>query len=321
MKRMTEVGTATFSNPDEYQAGIGSASVSLVLTGRGDFKARLTWLKFYHLQALRGRENVSRIACVSLLPSRVFASLCLKSAAPTTWSGVELRPGDVVFHSLGERAHQWTKGVNHWGMISLPPERLAAYGKVLTGSKLTPPLAGRVLRPSPPAVANLRRILSSACRVAETKPEIIAEHEAARALEQELIHALVTCLMANDAYRSLATKRRHAEIMLRFEDALAAHVDRRPSVPALCAAIGVPERTLQACCVEFLGMSPSRYLRLRQLNMVRAALRRADSATTSVAEIARHYQFSDLGRFAADYRAIFGEMPSATLRHTAIKLR
>src|SRR5262249_39300888 len=130
-----------------------------------------------------------------------------------------------------------------------------------------------------------------------------------------------TCLTANDAHPSLATKRHHAEIMLRFEDALAAHVDRQPGVTALCAAIGVPERTLQACCVEFLGMSPSRYLRLRRLNMVRAALRRADPATASVAEIAQHYQFSDLGRFAAVYRAIFGEMPSATLRHTAIKRR
>ena len=320
MKRMTEVGTATFNDSDEYQAGIGSASVSLVLTGRGDFKARLTWLKFRHLQALCGRENVSRIACVSLLPGRVFASLCLKSEAPTTWSGVELRPGDVVFHSLGERTHQRTKGVNHWGMISLPPERLAAYGKALTGSKLTPPPAGRVLRPSPPAVANLRRILSSACRVAETKPEIIAEHEAARALEQELIHALVTCLTANDAHCTLATKRHHAEIMLRFEDALAAHVDRRPSVPALCDVIGVSERTLQACCMEFLGMSPSRYVRLRRFNMVRAALQCADPTTTSVAEIAQRYEFSDLGRFAADYRAIFGEVPSATLRHTALKL-
>jgi len=318
MKRMTESGTATFSNSGEYQAGIGSAIVSLVVTSRGDFKARLTWLKFRHLQAIRSRENVSRIAFVSLLPGRVFASLSLKPEAPTIWSGVELRPGDVVFHSIGERAHHCTKGLNHWGIISLAPERLAAYGKALTGSKLTPPSAVRVLRPSPPAVANLRRILSSACRVAETKPEIFAQQEAARALEQELIHALVTCLTADDAHRSLATKRHHAEIMLRFEDALAAHVDRQPGVPALCAAIGVRERTLQACCAEFLGMGPSRYLRLRRLNMVRAALRRADPATACVAEIARRYPFSHLGRFIAVYRAIFGEMPSATLRHTAI---
>jgi AraC-like DNA-binding protein len=90
-------------------------------------------------------------------------------------------------------------------------------------------------------------------------------------------------------------------------------------MPELCVEIGVPERTLRLCCAEFLGMSPSRYLRLRRLNMVRTELRRADPATARVAEIARRYQFSELGRFAATYRAVFGEMPSDTLRRIAVK--
>jgi AraC-like DNA-binding protein len=61
-------------------------------------------------------------------------------------------------------------------------------------------------------------------------------------------------------------------------------------------------------------MSPGQYARLRRLNLVRAALRRADPAATSIAEIARQYGFSELGRFAAAYRTAFGETPSATLR-------
>jgi len=200
---MTESGTATFTNPADYQTGIGDANVSLVLTARGDFKARLTWLKLRHLHVLRGHENVARIAYVSLLPGRAFASLPMRSDAPPIWSGMELKPGDVIFHSIGERAHQWTKGASQWGLVSLPPGQLAAYGRALTEQELTAPPLGRLLRPSSTAVANLRRLLSSACRVAETKPEIIAEQEAARGLEQELIHALVICLTANDAHRGL----------------------------------------------------------------------------------------------------------------------
>jgi AraC-like DNA-binding protein len=319
-KQMTESGTATFTNPDDYQAAIGGASVNLVLTGRGDFKARLTWLKLRHLHVFRGRENMPRIAYVSLSPARVFVSFPVKCDARPVWSGVELRSGDIVFHSRGERTHQWTKGASQWGLVSLPPGRLAVYRKALTGLELNPPPVGRVLRPSPTAAAHLQRLHAKACRLAEAKPEIITHPEAARALEQELIHALVDCLTADDAYGNLATKRHHAAIMIRLEDTLSAHAGQRLGASELCDAIGVPERTLRVCCAEFLGLSPSRYLRLRRLNMVRAALRGADPATARVAEIAQRYQFSELGRFAAAYRAIFGETPSATLRRTTIKL-
>lgn len=107
------------------------------------------------------------------------------------------------------------------------------------------------------------------------------------------MHALVNCLTANDAEDYSETRRHHAEIMPRFEDALAAHADGLLNISALCVAIGVPERTLRACRNEFLG--PSRYFLLRRLNMARSALRRADPETATVAEIARNHQFTELG--------------------------
>ena len=143
---------------------------------------------------------------------------------------------------------------------------------------------------------------------------MISHREVARALEQELVHALVNCLAAGDAHDHDAARRRHADVMVRFEEALATQSDRPLQVPELCAAIGVPERTLRVSCAEFLGMAPTRYIRLRRLNMVRAALRRADPATASVAELARRYGFTELGRFAAAYRTVFGETPSTTFR-------
>jgi len=51
-----------------------------------------------------------------------------------------------------------------------------------------------------------------------------------------------------------------------------------------------------------------------------AAVRCADPANTSVAEIARIYQFHEPGRFAVTYRTVFGEMPSTTLRRASTEL-
>ena len=156
-----------------------------------------------------------------------------------------------------------------------------------------------------------------ACRLAEKRHELIANPEVKLALEQELLHALVNCLTAGEANAHPETRRHHAGIMVRFEQALAAHAGDYPNISALCAQLGVPQRTLRACCAEFLGLSPARYVLLRRLNMARAALLCAHPATASIARIAHSCQFREPGRFAVTYRAVFGEMPSATLRRPA----
>ncbi len=316
---MAENGTATFANPDDYGAAIGSATVNLIVTAGGDFNARLTWLNLGHLHVLRGHENLPRIGFFSLSPAQTFVSFPTNTGALLTYGGLGLQFGDVVFHSRGERTHQRTNGESQWGLISLSPEQLAACSKALTGTGIArhrkAAYCGR--RGVPPKLCCGYH--SKICRLAETKHQLIANPEVARALEQELLHALVNCLTAGDAGGNLKKRRHHTDIMVRFEDALAAHGDPHLNLPALCSAIGVPERTLRVCCTEFLGISPTRYHLLRRLNMARSALRRADPETASVAEIARNHQFLELGRFAVAYRTVFGEMPSSTLRRSPIK--
>jgi AraC-like DNA-binding protein len=212
--------------------------------------------------------------------------------------------------------HQRTTGAGRWGLISLPASQLASCGKSLNGSRMVSPSVGRVLRPSRVAAARLLGLHDRICRLAETGKGFIAPSAAARAMEQQLLHALVDCLTAGDAEANPQTRRRHASVMVRFEDALTTQNARPLVVSEICAAIGVPERTLRLCCAEFLGISPTRYVLLRRLNMARSALLRADPSSASVAEIARNFQFSELGRFAVAYRTIFGEMPSTTLNGT-----
>jgi AraC-like DNA-binding protein len=57
-----------------------------------------------------------------------------------------------------------------------------------------------------------------------------------------------------------------------------------------------------------------RYLNRRTLHQARRALRAADPTVTTVTEIATQFGVWQLGRFARDYRYLFGELPSETLR-------
>jgi AraC-like DNA-binding protein len=310
---MAENGTLTLTDPDGYTAAFGDARINLTITGAGDFNARLTRLKLKHLEVYRCCETLPRIAYLSLPPERVFLSFPVGTASLIS-DGFTLRSGDMVLHGVSERTHQRSDGASQWGLISLWPEQFANYGRALTGRAMAPPRASRILSPARVQMSKFQRLFAEACQLAEARQHLAERPEVARALEQEMLHAIINCLAANKADENPKTRHHHAAVMVRFEEMLSKRIDRRLSVPALCAEIGVPERTLRMCCAEFLGVSPTRYLLLRRLNQARSALRRADPATASVAEVARKHQFVELGRFAVTYRTTFGESPSATLQ-------
>jgi AraC-like DNA-binding protein len=312
--QMARSSTISSRDPDSYQESVRGASINLIFACHGDFEGRFTWVKLPHLQLFHREENLPRIGYISLDPGLVFVSFPTRLNPAPIWGEVQLRKGNIVFHSHGERLHQRTLGSSYWASIGLSPEHLAQYGRALTELDLIPPTIGRVLRPDPCATTRLLRLHAEACRLAQREPAMIEHREVARAFDQDLLHALVNCLTIDAESSQPVAKRSHVNVMDRFEHILAAHSNRQVLIPELCAAMGVPERTLRMCCAAFLGMGPSQYDRLRRLNLVWRALRRADPATMSVAEVAKRYGFSEMGRFAAQYRMTFGENPSSTLR-------
>jgi AraC-like DNA-binding protein len=90
------------------------------------------------------------------------------------------------------------------------------------------------------------------------------------------------------------------------------HEGRLPHIADLCEAAGVSERTLRSIFTQAFGVAPHRYLRTRRMHRIRAILSAADARQT-VSGVAKRFGYSDAGRMASEYRALFGEYPSATL--------
>jgi len=311
---MPASGTITFSDPGDYQQDFHGGNINLVLIGSGIFKAHLTVVDLPRLKLLFVQESLPRIAYVSLPPNCVgFAFPTIAESAPI-WGGLAMRSGDLMFHSVGERMHQRTSGASGRHVLLIDPEFFARSSKDLTGSEIMPPKVSRVLHPTRTAAVELRRLHAKVCRLAETKSETLSHQEVARTIENDIIYVLIKCLLTNVVHGDTAPRRRRANIMDRFEDVLATKFDRQMSIPELCADLGVAERSFRMCCFDVLGMSPSRYIRLRRLNLAHVALRHASPDAVNVSQIAQRYGFSELGRFAAAYRETFGELPSASLQ-------
>ena len=80
----------------------------------------------------------------------------------------------------------------------------------------------------------------------------------------------------------------------------------------LLTALGVGDRRLRRLFATVHGTSPTRFLTRRRLELARRRLQ--EGAADRVTEVGMACGFYDLGRFASQYRRLFNELPSETLR-------
>jgi AraC-like DNA-binding protein len=233
------------------------------------------------------------------------------------WSGVEMRVDHITRHSEGHDAYQLSSGPACFAAMSLPVEDIASIGATMTGCDLSPPRDTRTVTPPPRAMAKLQRLHAAVGYLAENAPEIIANPDTARGLEQALIEAMVGCLSVVSVHEDTVAQRQHELIMRRFRRVVEENPSQPLYIPEICKAIGVSERTLRVCCQEQLGMGPKHYLLLRRLHLARRALRQASAGGTTVTEVATQYGFWHFGRFAGEYQSLFSESPSFTLHRPA----
>ncbi|MDR3534698.1 MAG: helix-turn-helix domain-containing protein [Rhodopila sp.] len=205
-----------------------------------------------------------------------------------------------------------------FGIVTAPFDLLAAYGPQIAGRDPGVPLNDdRMFQVPGTALARLVGLMKDLSRLARQTPWIVEAPEPAKALAGTIMEALLACLAQGEPGRGRAAPARHRQIIARFECALRQHPEEMLSLPDICAALGVAQRTLGLACQEFLGQGPMQYARRRRLDHVRQQLLASDPTTTQVTAVAMRYGFWELGRFAQAYCTRFGERPSETLRRHA----
>jgi AraC-like DNA-binding protein len=225
-------------------------------------------------------------------------------------------PGDIIVNRF-DVAHQRSGADYHFGAMSLPIDELDIAVEAIIGREFMKRLDQRIVHPHPALMSRLLKLHKAVGQLAHDTPDLLELPEVLRALEEQMIHVMVRCLAEGAAVETSPGGRRHDAIVARFEGFLEANPDRPLHLTEICASIGVPERTLRACCEEHLGMGPIRYLTLRRMHLARRALLCGDPSKSIVTRIVTDHGFWELGRFSVAYRALFGETPSETLRRPA----
>jgi AraC-like DNA-binding protein len=315
---MPSSAVRTFTDPDEYFAGIRNLQIEGLVLQRGEFRAESTRIDLHRLFLCRFDENLPRIMKVSPSGGRAGILFAVNPGQPAMQiNGIEIADGQISRTGLDWEWYLLSSAPCRWGSMSLTPEDLAAVSEAIIGLELVPATFARSLMPPARRLSRLRKLHEAAGHLAKTAPDILAKPEVARAIEQALVEAMVFCIADAHSDHVRNVQRHRARVMRRLEDALMANPDEPLYMAELAAQVGTSYWTLRDCCLEYLGMSPKRYLWLRRMHLARRALRRADAETKTVTEIASDYGFWELGRFSVAYRSLFGESPSAALRRPA----
>ncbi|MBL8847444.1 MAG: helix-turn-helix domain-containing protein [Hyphomicrobium zavarzinii] len=160
------------------------------------------------------------------------------------------------------------------------------------------------------AAEHMRRIFADVCEVVTNCPDLENDAPRRASMTRDVRAALVAALSRteNDSFDVPSAKR--ARIVRDARDLVTESPDGYTSVEELCRTLGVSRRALQQSFQETLGLKPSAYLRSLRMNGARRAIKQANS----VAEAATLWGFWHFGRFARDYKVMFGELPSEAFR-------
>jgi AraC-like DNA-binding protein len=134
----------------------------------------------------------------------------------------------------------------------------------------------------------------------------------ARARLVQWLQSITSDVQRTDGEGPALSRRRMAvERVRRF---IHEHLAESMTLAELCQHAHLQARSLEYGFRDLVGLSPFKYIKMLRLAEVRRRLQMSSPAERSVSELALDCGFCHLSQFAADYKRVFLESPSATRR-------
>jgi hypothetical protein len=252
-----------FTNTSDYEEGLRELSATITPTRPGPFIASLARADLPLIRLMRVQESAPRVAFLSIPKRWRYAIFLTQPGPPLIWNGEALSSGEIMLSGDGERLHQRTSEGASIGVVGIPGPMLRHYASGLNGQPLGLLSEASIVSLQPPQKQRLLRLHTRIGRLVETRPNTICHPEASRAIEQELIEALVTCLVNADARATSPDGRTAGHALASFEDLLGQPGDRLLDAKAACVVLGMSESVLRSYCEASFDMDPNDYARLR----------------------------------------------------------
>jgi AraC-like DNA-binding protein len=305
----------SFSDCEAFKDVLKHEDAEITQIRAGNFINTISLVPLEHMVFRYGTKSTPWIACGTAAPGHVSLLVDLNYRVFPTTNGIRQERGPLLqLYGGGSEHCSMTTESGDYAMIPIPNQVLKNALRGL-GIDHIPVDAGcfTALQPESETFRMLLDTIGSLRSGGGNSPEMFRSEEVRRTAERELLTRLSLVIGASEPSHGIGHRADRMKVFRKAREFLHAKSDAPVYLAELCTATGVPERTLRDIFQSILGVSPLKYLQLRRMRQVRQALQQADKRDHSVKQIALASGFWELGRFAVEYKRLFGESPSETL--------
>jgi AraC-like DNA-binding protein len=146
------------------------------------------------------------------------------------------------------------------------------------------------------------------------EPNLFADANEIEVMEKKIVKAIKYALVGQTGEGCHLTEGEKTALEVRSY--LLNSLEETITIQSITEQFKISDKTLETSFKSLFGITPKRFKYLLRLNHAHKDLQFADAQMTNVSDIASKWGFSNFGRFAKDYKALFGPLPSETLMVT-----
>ncbi len=304
-----------FHDFDEMAQTLHAWNLDILQLDRGRFRGDILQLGTGGVQV--GRAVFNRGTWQRGLPPKGFRTFAfLTDPLPHfIWRKRKVSMNSVMaFPPGGELDAVTREGVFKVYTLSFSEELLANACRSMALPDLKDLLGNNeVVQTDPAAMRRLIGFLHRICGEYRKNPSKMSSPSFRRILEVEVSRSFLAVLASSRKGDIGTPVRGRDRVLMRLENIIARIPQVLPNIRDLSRAAQVSERTLEYAFRDRFGMTPVSYIKTIRLNGARRKLSGSNPHATKIADVAALWGFRHMGQFAADYRGLFGELPSRTL--------
>lgn len=170
----------------------------------------------------------------------------------------------------------------------------------------------------PSGMKEIKDYLKEIFWLAEHKPNWLQKPHIEKLVTDDFVPLLISNIPIKLNSKCFLKPSRRAKLIAQAEQEMLASFEKPLTLKQLAQKLGSSSSALSYGFKELFGISPMRYLKVRRLNALRQRLKASYPDDCTITMLANQFGFWSAGHFARDYKDMFEELPSQTLRNTKV---